>query len=340
MRRVTILLGLVGLATPNLILRHGQDEDGWVNLVPGSRASPVVKVDLEVDLTFTCHSKTTDEVIWHVQYDYTNYKICLDGGNLPVCTPLSEGAANGGMLALAPPESGGGISRVSAWLRHERGDGSGRGNIIETNLTTFLWVSEREAAAELHRRLAGCDHKTLLPTLNGSAAHDAWCGEVAVLRRHLVIAESRLQKAAEASQGAAALDQRAHRSIEVVTTIFNGRRWGKKQLKAGASAEGYWVAPLASIDPNVSFVVMSATPVGTVLGAAKVMDSDISDARLGEKACADAAALSPAFRVSVPEELLKKRNIHVVPHANPGRAQECPGLLSYLVRNSCNDQTL
>ena len=69
--------------------------------------------------------------------------------------------------------------------------------------------------------------------------------------------------------------------------------------------EGLWVRPMSEQDSSVKYVVLSATPIP-----------------------------NGTFEDTLPDPaLFTSPNIDVQPFANPGRAQECPGVMSYLVEN-------
>mmetsp|Transcript_47843 Transcript_47843/g.108570 ORF Transcript_47843/g.108570 Transcript_47843/m.108570 type:complete len:397 (+) Transcript_47843:1-1191(+) len=200
-----------------------------------------------------------------------------------ICMKLLEWAPP--PFSVRPPEETGGISRVSIWLQHVPPSTTVPARVLN-NLTYYLWFSEIDAVEELRRRLLTCEQ------------HQDPCE--AVVRAHLKIAESRLPHALEARMEARS-PIRAHRRIQVVTTVYNCLRWNQKAKEV----EGNWVLPMSEQDSSVKYLVLSATPIP-----------------------------NGTFEDTLPDPtLFTSPNIDVQPFANPGRAQECPGVMSYLVEN-------
>jgi hypothetical protein len=69
--------------------------------------------------------------------------------------------------------------------------------------------------------------------------------------------------------------------------------------------EGQWIRPIAEIYPSVHFVVYSAT----------LLEDD------------------SLFESKIPDDLHLLPNVTVTPFSNPGRAQECPGILTFIIEN-------
>eukprot|EP00614_Pseudopedinella_elastica_P020195 CAMPEP_0172649434 /NCGR_PEP_ID=MMETSP1068-20121228/241785_1 /TAXON_ID=35684 /ORGANISM="Pseudopedinella elastica, Strain CCMP716" /LENGTH=680 /DNA_ID=CAMNT_0013463785 /DNA_START=140 /DNA_END=2183 /DNA_ORIENTATION=- len=127
---------------------------------------------------------------------------------------------------------------------------------------------------------------------------DTTCEQV--VSEHLNIAKSRLPKYVEAREEPKSR-ARARKNIEVVTTVYNVDRRHPNKF----SDEGLWVRPMSEQDSSVKYVVLSATPIP-----------------------------NGTFEDTLPDPtLFTSPNIDVQPFANPGRAQECPGVMSYLVEN-------
>jgi len=80
-------LGLLGGTGAVLILHQAQGHDGWQNLVPGSPYSPVVIMDVSIDLDFTCSDREADNIIWD---GASSPRLLLGMSNLENCRLFIE----------------------------------------------------------------------------------------------------------------------------------------------------------------------------------------------------------------------------------------------------------
>lgn len=123
-----------------------------------------------------------------------------------------------------------------------------------------------------------------------------------VLDHHQRIAEARLPSRLQAL--GEFRTPRIRRNIEVVTNIFNGLRWNNRS-RVQPEMEGSFVATLSMRTlSSIHFTVFSATLVN-----------------------------GGSFESSLPPGIQERSNMDVLPFANPGRAQECPAVLTFIVEN-------
>jgi hypothetical protein len=279
--------------------------DGWLNLYPGAPYLSTVELNVYVDLT-----PTSDPVVNAVYIDIASnigdIAICVDGGFGDICYQSNKPLEN---VEVKSPSLSGGVARVSLWLRHL----PSATDIRESNFTVYAWSSCNHAAAELRRRLEICEDRvpTVAPSLDGSASFDDEPSEKCdrqTLIDHLAIADTHCSRARPARLLASTHRERSR--VAVITTVFRGVPWGGDVKEHGGEkrTEGLWIEPLAKLDPNTSFHVYSATEI-----------------------LPESTEATTPFEATLPPGILDLENVELIPIHNPGRAQECPGIFSYLV---------
>ena len=167
---------------------------------------------------------------------------------------------------------------------------------VMSNRTVYAWNDNFAAAAELRRRIEWCSSPTTTTTTS-------CCCDFQTLRGHLAVAEARHEREVRDRRDAAAPSGgRSVQRLGVVSTIYNGVR---RHTAKNRSEEGLWARNLSLVDPEHTNI--------TIFNATEVTERHI-----------------PLSLLAAGEGNI---NIEVLPLANPMRAQECPGVLSFIIDN-------